>query len=327
MRSPVRLAALAAAVATIGACGGGPAPERAEGEPPIEVIVDGLDRPTQFVPLDDGSFVVAQIAGDEADGTGEVILVRPDGGREVLLDGLDVPTGVAVTPGAIWVAQATSLDRADWSGPGGSLGALESVETGLPNNGRSQGSLSVTPDGRVLFATTGTLLDGAPAPRSATLWSVPATDPQQEPTVVAVGAKNAYATAVDDGDLVVTEIGDARVPPPDLLVRFPLPSPGAGGAPVDLGWPACRPEGPCPGVVEPIARFAPGSTPTGVAADGDEVLVALFVEGRVVAVPSSGGAASTVVDGLQGPHSLAPSSDGGILVSEYGAGRIVRLPG
>jgi len=329
VRSLVQLVAVTCVVAATGACGSGddPGPARAEGGRPLPVVVDGLDRPTQFVPLDDGSFVVAQLAGAEGDGTGEVLLVRPDGEREVLLDGLDVPTGVAVTADAIWVAQATSLDRAEWSGPGGPVGALRPVVSGLPNNGRSQGSLTVTPDGRVLFATTGTLVGGAPAPRSATLWSVPVSDLQQEPTAVAVGAKNAYATAVDGGDLLVTEIGDARVPPPDLLVRFPVPSPTGGGAPVDLGWPSCRPVGPCPGVVEPIARFAPGSTPTGVVADGDGVLVALFVEGRVVSVPAGGGAAATVADGLRGPHSLVRSVDGAVLLSEHEAGRIVRLPG
>jgi len=287
-------------------------------------VVTGLDRPTQFVELADGSFLVAQLAGDEGAGTGQVVLAVGGSPQQVLLDGLDVPTGVAVTPGRLWVMEATALSVADWAGPGAPVGPRRQVVSGLVGNGRSQGTLTVAPDGRVLWAVTG----GDGDPGSGTLR---ATDPETVPTgavrteVIATGAKNAYATAVDGGRLAVTEIGDAAVPPPDLLVELLASAPGA--EPVDLGWPECRPVPVCPGAVEPVARFAPGSTPTGVAPVADGWAVALFAEGDVVRVPRGGGAPEPVAVGLDGPHSLLRGRDGSLLVSEHGAGRIVVVPG
>ncbi len=282
-------------------------------------VVAGLDRPTQFVDLGDGSFLVAQLAGDEGAGTGQVVLASDRAPVQVLLGGLDVPTGVAVTPGRLWVMTATALSVADWSGPGARVGSLREVVGGLVGSGRSQGTLTVAPDGRVLWAITG----GDAAPGSGTLR---ATEPDSGRTeVIATGAKNAYATAFDGDRLGVTEIGDAALPPPDLLVE--VPTPPAGAPPVDLGWPDCRPLPECPGVVEPVARFAPGATPTGVAPLADGWAVALFAEGRVVRVPAGGGAPESVASGLDGPHSLVRTADGRLLVSEHGAGRIVAVRG
>jgi len=288
-----------------------------------EVVVDGLDRPTQFVPLEDGRFVVAQLAGDEDAGRGQVVLTGAGSPPQVLLDGLDVPTGVALADGRLWVMEATAISVADWAGPGSMPGPLRPVRPGLQGNGRSQGSLTALEDGRILYATTGTTRgSGGAAPGTGTLWSLdPATD-RSEP--VAVGAKNAYATAVDADTLGVTEIGDAAVPPPDLLVEIPVPAPGSTA--VDLGWPSCRPVVDCPGVVTPAASLPPGATPTGIAADDGDWLVALFSEGRIVRVPRGGGAPVDVTDGLDGPHSVVRSPEGRTLVSEHGAGRIVALP-
>ena len=304
-------------VAATAACGG-PA---ARTDPPLAgvVVVSGLDRPTQFVELGDGSLLIAQLSGDEAAGTGQVVLASGGSPGQVLLDGLDVPTGVAVTPGRLWVMEATALSVADWAGPGAPVGSLRPVVDGLVGNGRSQGSLTVAPDGRVLWAVTG----GDGAPGSGTLR---ATGPDPERTeVLAVGSKNAYATAFDGDRLAIAEIGDAALPPPDLLVEVPAPVPGA--PPVDLGWPDCRPVPPCPGVVEPVARFAPGATPTGVAAVADGWAVALFAEGRIVRVPGGGGESEPIAADLDGPHSLVRTRDGRLLVSEHGSGRIVAVPG
>jgi glucose/arabinose dehydrogenase len=303
-------------VAATVACGD-PA-TRTDGALAATAVVTGLDRPTQFVDLGDGSFLVAQLAGDEGAGTGQVVLASDGSPLQVLLDGLDVPTGVAVTPGRLWVMEATALSVADWDGAGAPVGPLRRVVDGLVGNGRSQGTLTVAPDGRVLWAVTG----GDGAPGSGTLR---ATDPESGRTeVIATGAKNAYATAFDGDRLGIAEIGDAAVPPPDLLVEVAAPT--AGAAPVDLGWPECRPVPECPGVVEPLAEFAPGATPTGVAALAGGWAVALFAEGRIVRVADGGGVPEPVASGLDGPHSVVRSADGRLLVSEHGAGRIVVVP-
>ena len=39
------------------------------------VVVDGLDHPTQIADGPDGTLLVAQLAGGEGDGTGEVLAV------------------------------------------------------------------------------------------------------------------------------------------------------------------------------------------------------------------------------------------------------------
>jgi glucose/arabinose dehydrogenase len=291
----------------------------------ISVLVDGLVGPTQVAEGPDGSLVVAQINGDEAAATGQVLAVdTASGERRVLLDGLDKPTGVWWSQGVLWVMVRRGLVRAPWPSFDAEVGEVRVVLDDLPFNGRSQGSLTGLADGRLLYATTGSLAGGRPVEGSGTLWVF---DPVSgSSTPVAVGAKNAYGHAVlDDGRIVTTEIGDSATEPPvEELDIVALPAPGA--APVDLGWPECPGDRSCEGVIDPVATFEPSSTPTGVAVRGDVAYVALFVPGRVERVDLATGARSTVQT-FAAPHSLLLRDDGTMLVTEFGAGRVsaVRL--
>lgn len=301
------------------------------------LVADGFDGPTQIAEGPTGTLLVAQLAGGEEASTGEVIAFDPTtGARTVLLRGLDKPTGVLWQAGRLWVMVRRSLVSAAWPGSGATVGALHVDLADLPYNGRSEGTLTGLPDGRLLYETSGALDDsGEIVAGSGTLWVY---DPgESTSTPVAFGVKNAYAHAMlDDGRILVTDVGDNIASPPvEELDVIPALAPKNEPAdrPVDLGWPQCPGDRQCSGVVTPVATFPSSSTPTGVAVIGSTAYVSLFVTGQVVAVPlPTGGeapttpaAATTVLDGLEGPHTVLARPDGALWISEHVTGRILSL--
>lgn len=294
------------------------------GGSPIEVIVDGLSGPTQFV-FDGDHIVVAQLNGGENDGTGQVVDIDPDGQSMVLFDDLDKPTGVAVLGDEIWIMERTRLSRGPRNG-----GVLTVVADELPNNGRSQGTLTVTPDNQILFNTSGSARAGVVKERSGRLWIVDETGAVDE---YASGFKHAYAHVFDlDGNLLTTEVGDGIFddqPPADEVV------PVTRG--IDHGWPNCvgdnRPVAEfgalnCQGFPASLAAFEPGATPVGIVVspfDENRLLVSLWVTGEIVSVSRDGtGPIRTEFDGLSGPQHLVVRR-GALYLSEFGADRIVKL--
>ena len=199
----------------------------------VTELRSGLVGPSQISPGPDGQLLVAQLNGGEGDGTGQVLLLDPDSDAEptVLFDGLQKPTGVALLGDDVWVMEERTLSRGPAVG-----GELEVVLDDLPYNGRSEGTLSTTPDGRLLYNTSGTIDGTAAAEGSGTLWALA---PGGEPEVIARGFKHAYArTYDDDGTLWQTEMSDGTYdgePAPDELVAV------AEGD--DFGWPRCIGDG------------------------------------------------------------------------------------
>ncbi len=342
-----------AVVLVLAACtsDGGGAPEGVEVASGwrLEVARTDLDRPTQVVVAADGRVVAAQLSGDEGAGTGTVVDLGVDAGADeaaVLADGLEVPTGVAVVGEDLFVQQPTALLRIEGAaaGPGG---AVTELVADLPNNGRSQGTITPLPDGRLAFAATGTGSGPDPDPASGTLHAIaPDAEPGTVPDVVATGFKNAYGhvplRADEDGadavaPLAVTEIGDGRYdgePPPDELVLVPTTGPDV---PTDGGWPRCvgdrvpvvdnggTDEG-CAATRPALVTFDPGATPTSVAAGpADSLLVALWVEGRVVEVSLFDGSVTDVVTGVDGPQHLVADGSGGWWLTVHGTGELWRL--
>lgn len=358
-------AALVVAAGVLGACSSpGVAPvgvEVASGWR-LEVVRTDLDRPTQVTVAPDGRVVVAQLSGEEGAGTGTVVDLGVDAEAEaatVLVADLDVPTGVAVVGDDLFVQQPTSLLRLDGAaagadaaagaaGGGDAAGAVATdLVADLPNNGRSQGTITPLPDGRLAFAASGTGSGPSPDPRSGTLYAIaPDAAPGTVPDVVATGLKNAYGhaplradEAAADGvsPLAVTEIGDGRYdggPPPDELVLVPTTGPDV---PTDAGWPRClgdrdpvvdnggTPEV-CAATRPALVTFAPGATPTSVADGGaDTLLVALWVEGRVVEVSLFDGSVADVLTGVDGPQHLVADGAGGWWLTVHGTGELWRL--
>jgi len=329
--------ALASLLVGGAACVGAPDPVdgvTAAGDLSVTEIVTGLDGPTQLTRLPDGRLLVAELAGRETAGTGRVVAIEPEGGeREVLFDGLLTPTGVAVIGDEIWVMEQRRLSR----GPIGG-GALTPVLGPLPFNGRSESTLTVTPEGGLLYGTSGSLSRGEPAEGSGILWEHDPGDPDGASTPVSAGFKNAYGHTFDDeGGLWVTEISDGSFdgsPAPDELVAV---TPG-----VDHGWPRCIGDRvaveqfggtveSCAGGPPSQALFGPGATPTSVAVapwDADTLLVALWVPRRVVAVPRSPTDIPhepiEVLGGELRPQHLLADGDR-LLVVDFDGGRILAV--
>ena len=309
----------------------------------IEVFATGLSGPTQMIVGPDGAIWVAQLNGEEDAGQGQIVALRGGSAdKRVLLDRLLKPVGLAVLDGGVWIASGHSILRAPIEADG-SIGPVENVLSDLPFNGRSIGTLTVTPDQHLIYETSGLRIGSTAAEGSAQLWQLDPNDPQH-PQVIAAGLKNAYAETYDRaGRLWATDVADDPVnggPPPDELKLIV-----SGG---DYGWPACfgerQPatnyggtEPRCSTTFSSVATFPPHSTPTSVVASPweDEVLlVALWgpTNPSVVRVPLSinGGEAraqaiTPFVTGLQHPQHLLALSDGSLLIDDHETGLIYRL--
>lgn len=305
-----------------------------------EVVAQGLIGPTQMLLGPDGSLWVAQLDGGENDGTGQVIAVsQNDQKRSVLLDNLHKPTGIAIIGNALWIASGRDLLRAPLRGA--SVGPPETVLRDLPFNGRSNGTLTATTDGKLLYETSGSRSGSAAAAGSGTLWLLDPAAPTA-PQPLATGLKGAYGHTVDGaGRVWTTEIGDDPVDgkaPPDELNLV------VAGA--DFGWPQCYGERipaqnyggtaeRCQQTRSPVALFPANSTPTSVAVapwDANMLLVALWnANGQIVQVattPTGDNATGTVtpfITGLKNPQHLLAMSDGSLLVSDFGSGTVYRV--
>lgn len=308
--------------------------EAAEGFEVTEVVT-GLSGPTQLTTLPDGPLLVAELAGGESDGIGRIVAIDADGTRETLFEDLLTPTGVAVVGDEIWVMEERTLSRGPLAG-----GELTAVLGPLPFNGRSETTLTATGDGTLYYGTSGALRGGEVVEGSGILWEHdPGSAPGSGSTAVSAGFKNAYAHTVDgDGRLWVTEISDGTfdgAAAPDELVEV---IPG-----VDHGWPTCIGDrvavaefgadpDECAAGPRSHALFAAGATPTSVAVapwDADTLVVALWVERRVVTVPRfSEGAPHEPVDLLTGedlrPQHLLADGDR-LLVVDHDGGRILAV--
>lgn len=339
-----RVLAIAGVAATLAACG--PAvPEGLDAADgwTVEVVRDDLAGPSQLVDDGEGGLLVAELAGGEDAGAGRVRDLGPDGTadepREVVGD-LLTPTGLAVDGDTLLVQEQVAVARV---APDGTRATL--VDD-APYNGRSQGTLTVTGvDGTVLAVRTGTGSGPDPAPASGELYALLDSGGTPATAVVAVGFKNAYAHAIGpDGALYVTEIGDGTYDgeaPPDELNVVPTDvwraAVAGEGPPFDGGWPRCTGDADpteafgataeeCETLPRPLATFPPRSTPTSVAVTADgRVLVALWVDNRVVEVDPTSGDVTDVVTGLDRPQHLLARPDGTVLLTVHGSGELLRL--
>ena len=278
-------------------------------------------QPTQFF-VQDGHLWMAQLNGGESEAQGQVVRVDlATGDRTVIIEGLDKPTGIALLSDLLWIATRDELLKMSSDDPD----SLEVVLTGLPNNGRSNGTLTVTPNGRLLYETSGTRRD----PTSGRLWEY---DPQtNEHRELASGLKNGYAHSFDEnGRLWITEIADGSIDDVTLPGEINLVVEGA-----HFGWPTCYGRiltGPdCEGVRPAVAVLPENSTPTGIAMSPfteNSLLVALWVTGEVIEVSfemagdNAVGEIRPFITDLQNPQHLITQPDNSVWVSEFRTGKI-----
>ena len=305
-----------------------------------EVLVEGLVGSTQMAKGPRGRLWAAQMAGDENAGMGQVLVIDLERNeRIVAVDGLLKPTGIALLGGYLWIAVKRDLLRVPLDEEG-VPGPAETVLDSLPFDGRSSGTLTVSPQRKLIFETSGARFGGTPVQGSATLWQLDPAYPH-EPEPLATGLRSAYGHTFDAaGRLWVTEIGRDLVngaAPPDELNLI------ASGS--DYGWPQCygaqQPalnyggaQVRCLATRSPTALFAPGAEPTSVAVspwDDDALLVALRGEGAVVRVRLHGqgdavvGEVEPFIKGLARPQHLLVWDEDSLLVSDAGTGRIYRI--
>lgn len=306
------------------------------------VVVRGLRGPTQMILGPDQSLWVAQLAGEENASQGQVVSVSLSTGEQrVLLENLFKPTGLAILAGALWIAAGRDLLRVPLSATG-EVGPVETILKDLPFNGRSEGTLTVSPAGRLIFETSGQRNGNQAIEGSARLWELEPADPTH-PHFIAIGLKNAYAHTFDTaGRLWITDVHDDRVngeAPPDELNLW------VEGA--DFGWPPCfgyqQPAlnyggttESCAATRSPVVLFPPHSTPTSVVAspwEENTLLVALWgpPEQTIVRIPftlasdNAVGQVEPFVGGMQNPQHLLLLPDGSLLASDFSAGVIYRL--
>lgn len=314
-----------------GDAGSSRAPVGVDGDLRVDRLVSGLDGPTQMVRGPDGRLWVAQLAGGENAGEGQVVAVDTGSGeQEVLVDGLTKPTGIAWLDDSLWIATPTSVLRARGNPPGEPQIVLDD----LLNNGRSNGTLTITPRGRLLFETSGRERAGSGLEGSGALWVVDPADPDQI-EMRASGLKNAYAHVFDaDGRLWTTEVAEpiGGSSAPDEIDRV---IPGD-----DYGWPACVGDrvpveafdgdrDRCARTAAPHTTFSPvGATPTSIVVspfDDGRFVVALWNADRVVTVPISGdGEVADLLGGISRPQHLLVDGDA-LLVSEHTSGTVWRV--
>jgi len=305
-----------------------------------EVLVEGLIGPTQMAKGPRGRLWVAQMAGEENAGMGQVLIIDLERNERIIaVDSLLKPTGIAILGGYLWIAAKRDLLRVPLDEEG-VAGPAEIVLGGLPFDGRSNGTLTVSPQRKLIFETSGARFGGTPVQGSATLWQL---DPayRGEPEPLATGLRTAYGHTFDAaGRLWVTEIGrdlvNGAAPPDELNLIVP-------GS--DYGWPQCygaqQPalnyggaQVRCLATRSPTALFAPGAEPTSVAISpwhADTLLVALRGEGAVARVQIRGqenvveSEIEPFIQGLARPQHLLVWDEDSLLVSDWGTGRIYRI--
>jgi len=301
-------------------------------------FAEGFSGPTQMVFAPNGDLIVAELNGGENDATGRILRVDVDDAsiRTVLQENLDKPTGIAVTGDRLWIMERRRLSVAAIA-PGAER---ETVADELPFNGRSEGTLAIDAEGRLLYNTSGSKRGADRVDGSGTIFAI--ANPEAgagDPAIVAEGFKHGYATLTDpDGQLWAVEMTDGNFDGEragDELLAIDVGD--------DAGWPQCvddnRPVAEFGGTAASCAASPPshallgvGSTPTSFVIapwDPDVFVIALWLPGEIVTVPrtaSPDGPHEPVVfsDALESPQHLVVDGDR-ILVSDHATGVIYAI--
>jgi glucose/arabinose dehydrogenase len=307
-----------------------------------EVVVRGLRGQTQMILGPDGDLWVGQLAGGENEGQGQIVAISLTSGEQrILLDDLFKPTGLAVLAEALWIAAGRDLLRVPLNETG-QVGTPEIILKELPFNTRSEGTLTVSPAGRLIFETSGQRSGNQAVEGSGQLWELDPTDPTN-PRPLASGLKNAYGHTFDAaGRLWLTEIHDGVVngeAPPDEVNLW------LQGA--DFGWPGCfgfqqaalnygGSVESCRATRPPVALFPPHSTPTSIVLspwEENTLLVALWgpAETTIVRVSftlagdNAIGQVEPFLTGMQNPQHLLLLPEGRLLASDFRTGLIYQI--
>jgi glucose/arabinose dehydrogenase len=297
------------------------------------IYARGLAHPTALAFGPDGRLYVAEEAG-------AVVAVDPRTRRpRRFLHGLPTPLGLAWHGRTLFVSVAGGIRSVRLRGRRAT--APRAIVRGLPFGRHQQDNVVVGRDGR-LYLGSGSTCDACRErdPRSAAILSFRLDG--SDPRVVAHGLRNPFGLTVQPrtGRLFASingqdELGGSEPAETIVAVRR--------GA--DYGWPRCRPSrrllrlvGSCRGVTPPVAYLEPHSSADGIVIWGRDLYVAEWGEydsrrrGRKVVRlrfdrrgrPLTR-VATAFATGFDHPLALAVDPRGGLLVADWGTGRIVRV--
>lgn len=305
-----------------------------------DIVATGLENPTQMIIGPDGWLWVAQLAGLENDGAGQVVALSPSTGeRRLLLDTLFKPTGLAVLDGYVWVAAGQDLVRAPLHSDG-TVGEVEVVLNDLPYNNRSNGTLITSPEGKLVYSTSTPPSAVEELLGQGTLWELNPANPTESERLAA-GFALAYAYTYDEaGRLWVTNITNDIIDgvlPPDAL-EMVLPKGEVDGTQCFFYSDPAEHSEEIPDFCAthrlPVMFFPAHTTPTSVVFspwEEDTLLIALWLTGEVVRAPvtlegdNATGEWDSFIGGLENPQHLLLPGDGSLLVSDYLSGIVYRI--
>jgi glucose/arabinose dehydrogenase len=252
-----------------------------------------------------------------------VYLVAHAGARPVkVIAGVRGPLGLTWYRGRLYVA---SLGRVDaFSGLHDTRFARRTTIITEPRGHGWNNGIVAMPNGRLVMGISSACDHCA----STSRWSATIVSFGPDGTDVRVYAKGirapfGLASYPGTSDLLVSmnqrdDLGAKT--PPDWLARV---SQGE-----DWRFPDCYGQGgtACAGAPKPIAALDKHAAAGGVAVTGGTALVAEWQGGRVLRVPLAGSTtAEPFLTGIRNPLALATTSDGAILVGDWGTGRIYRI--
>jgi glucose/arabinose dehydrogenase len=306
MKRVITLVAAAASAALIGlstaSADQGPPPPTAASGAPVELVGAGVPFPTAFA-FAKGKVFVAGYGDPEGKAPGGIFVLR--GGKAVKVPGLPGAAGLAWKNGTLYASIAHSQKLVAWSGWNGSTFATRRVIWSGPPRFSGLNGLAIGWDGRI-YAGVGLTDDGdtkksnRPYAQSVISMRIDGTDVR----TVATGLRQPWQPAFVKGVSrpYVTVLGQenlGRKQPPDYVIV------ARDGE--NYGFPGCNWSNPaaCASFAKPVAFFPAHSSPTGIAAGGSTLYVALFSgAGRgpeVVSLPARGGKSTRVLTGFAAP--------------------------
>jgi glucose/arabinose dehydrogenase len=301
------------------------------------VYASGLPSITAMAFGPDGRLYATEAGGTLA------VVGGPGQGAAPLAGGLPTPLGLVWRDSDLFLSVRGGVRAFHRAGQG--LSGGETVVSGLPTGRHQNDNLLLLPNGDFLLglgSTCDVCVEGdrrsASVLRFHSDWSYAG--------VVVSGARNPYGLAWRQSDerayVTINGQDNLGAQPADHMIAV------ADG--INAGWPRCWPSypdgglhGSCAGVTPPLAVFAPHTSADGLVfyegtefpADyQDNAFVAEWganaggsIGRRVVRVVLNGGVATGTdfATGFSHPLALAVAQDGGLLVGDYGTGRIVEI--
>jgi glucose/arabinose dehydrogenase len=266
------LAMLAVATAPLAA---GPPPPNAVSGAAVEVVASGVPTPTAFA-FGRGAVFVAGFGSEDGKTRGGLFVLR--GGKAVKVPGLPGAAGLAWKDGTLYATVATPrvTKIVAWSGWNGRTFASSRVVWAGPSRFPGLNGLAIGWDGRI-YAGVG-LSDEADHAKSNRPYAQSVISMRTDGSdvkIVAKGLRQPWQLAFVKGvaSPYVTVLGQENLgkrQPPDYVI---VAKDGD-----DYGFPACNWSKPaaCASFAKPVGLLPAHSSPTGIAAAGTTLYVALF---------------------------------------------------